>query len=261
MPSASAVAFISDVHGNALALEAVLSDVRRHAPDLVVNLGDQVWGQADPLGAYELQASLGAVEVRGNNDEKPLLGAGRLPAFEQPFAAWLSERVPRAALERLATLPVQAHLLGGRVLAAHGTPTSPWENLLWRLGGGGLVTRADADVRRDLAGVAAEVEVVVVGHTHVERVLELDGRLLVNAGPVSAQKDGDPRARWTLLTRRGWRWRVEQRRVEYDWHAAARAVMANEPVFDLEVAALLEASDQRRALKREMHEELAARRG
>jgi len=251
MPSSSAIAFISDVHGNALALEAVLSNIRRHAPDLVVNLGDQVWGQVDPLGAYELQASLDAVEVRGNNDEKPLLGPGRLPAFEQSFAAWLSERVPQVALERLAALPLSATLLDGQVLAAHGAPASPWKNLLWRLEGDGLVPQADADVRRDLAGVAEDVEVVVVGHTHVERVLELDGRLLVNAGPVCWQKDGDPRARWTLLTRRGGRWTVEQRRVEYDWHAAARAVMANAPVFDLEVAALLEARDQRKTLKSE----------
>lgn len=251
MLSSAAIAFMSDVHGNALALEAVLSDIRRHAPDAVVNLGDQVWGQVDPLGAYELQASIDAVEVRGNNDEKPLLGP-RLPAFEQPFAAWLSERVPQVALERLAALPLSATLLDGRVLATHGTPSSPWANLLWRLEGGGLVPRASADVRMDLTGVADDVEVVVVGHTHMERVLELDGRLLVNVGPVCWQKDGDPRARWTLLTRHGQRWTVDQRRVEYDWHAAARAVLANTPVFDLEVAALLEARDQRKALKSEM---------
>lgn len=244
MSSDSRIAVISDVHGNAPALEAVLADIRAHAPDLVVNLGDQVWGQVDPSGAYELQAELDAVEVRGNNDEKPLLEAGRLSAFEERYAAWLSRRVPAAALERLAALPLHASVLDGRVFAAHGTPASPWKNLLWDLQGSGLVPRTDADVLRELEDIDGDVEVVVVGHTHAERVVELGGRLLVNVGAVNWQTDGDPRARWTLLTHRAGRWTVDQRRVVYDWHAAARAVMANGPVFPEEVESLLDGADQ-----------------
>lgn len=48
------IAVLSDVHGNAFAAEAVLQDIKRRSPDLTVNLGDQVWGQADPLRALEL---------------------------------------------------------------------------------------------------------------------------------------------------------------------------------------------------------------
>ena len=50
----------------------------------------------------------------------------------------------------------------------------------------------------------------------------MDGRLLVNVGPVSSQGDGDPRARWALLKRCQGRWVLEARRVEYDWAAAAK---------------------------------------
>ena len=125
------IAAFSDAHGNSLALEAVLKDIQAQAPDLIVNLGDQVWGQVDPLGAYHLQADLQAVEVRGNNDEKPLLS--NLPAFESRYASWLAERVPAEALRRLGELPVQAPLLDGTVLAAHGTPSSPWQLLLWQV--------------------------------------------------------------------------------------------------------------------------------
>lgn len=237
------IAAFSDAHGNSLALEAVLKDIQAQAPDLIVNLGDQVWGQVDPLGAYHLQADLQAVEVRGNNDEKPLLS--NLPAFESRYASWLAERVPAEALRRLGELPVQAPLLDGTVLAAHGTPSSPWQLLLWQVAAGELVERPLAEVAAELEALAGVTELVLVGHTHRERTVRLQERLIVNVGPVAWQRDGDPRARWTLLTRASGRWTAEQRRVEYDWQAAAAAVLANRPVFAPEADSHLFGMSQR----------------
>ena len=71
------VAVISDVHGNAFALDAVLQDLRAASPDVIVNLGDQIEGSADPARAAAVQAGLGAVEVRGNNEEKLWPGGRR----------------------------------------------------------------------------------------------------------------------------------------------------------------------------------------
>ena len=121
-----AIAVISDVHGNAPALERVLTDIRGRVPDIVINLGDQVWGQVDPAGAYEMQAELSAVEVRGNNDARPLLPDARLNSVNVALKRWIKERVPVDALNRLASLPLSASVGDGRVLAAHGTPSSPW---------------------------------------------------------------------------------------------------------------------------------------
>ncbi|WP_049775044.1 metallophosphoesterase family protein [Deinococcus proteolyticus] len=83
------VAVISDTHGNAFALRAVLADIRATAPDLMLNLGDQVYGKADPRTAYELQAELGAVEVHGNTEEI-LSGSGEL-------RDWLRAQLPAEA--------------------------------------------------------------------------------------------------------------------------------------------------------------------
>ena len=38
------VAALADVHGNAVALEAVLAEVEREQPDLIVSCGDLTWG-------------------------------------------------------------------------------------------------------------------------------------------------------------------------------------------------------------------------
>lgn len=247
MATKASIAVFSDAHGNSLALEEVLKDIHRHAPDLVLNLGDQIWGQVDPLGAYDLQADLDAVEVRGNNDEKPLLARTGMSDFEQGYAEWLSKRVPTEAFERLGALPVSASALDGRILAAHGTPLSPWDLLLWKVEAGQLVRRTSEDITSQLGPVAEDVELVVVGHTHRERTVQLDGRLLVNVGPVAWQRDGDPRARWTLLTRDEAGWTAHNKRVDYDWQEAAAAVIRNQPFFMAEVDSHLQGVSKRPA--------------
>ena len=62
------LAVISDVHGNLLALEAVLQDITTRAVDDIVNLGDWVAGPLWPRETFELLADLGLRSVRGNHD-------------------------------------------------------------------------------------------------------------------------------------------------------------------------------------------------
>lgn len=225
------LAILTDVHGNAFALDAVLQDIAQSAPDLTVNLGDQLWGQADPVRALELLQALQAVEVRGNNDERLIAPPTTLPPSLVPLQMWLAERLPQEALTRVASLPTTATLADGLVLAAHGTPTSPWDSLLISWDGASYARRPDHEIRDRLA-VPPGTEVVLVGHMHCEDVRDLDGQLLVSVGPVSFQGDGDPRARWALLERRAGRWTVDFRRVRYDWDAAARWERAYGPLAE-----------------------------
>src|SRR5258708_21927813 len=62
-------AIVSDVHGNLRAFEAVLADLRRVAPDLVVQGGDLAYGGAHPAEIIDQIRALGWPGVRGNTDE------------------------------------------------------------------------------------------------------------------------------------------------------------------------------------------------
>ncbi|MDB5045175.1 MAG: metallophosphoesterase [Deinococcus sp.] len=214
------IAVLTDVHGNAFAAEEVIADIRKAQPDIIVNLGDQVWGQANPAAALELQLALNAVEVRGNNDERLILPTHQLTPAHIRLQAWLAHQLPERERERLATLPLTALLAEESVLAAHGTPASPWDSLLFTWDGQAFRQRSDHEVRERL-DIPSSVEVVVVGHMHREEVRMLDGRLLINVGPLSFQNDGDPRARWALLTRRNNAWSVRHRRVAFNYQACA----------------------------------------
>ncbi|WP_102126459.1 metallophosphoesterase family protein [Deinococcus planocerae] len=237
------VAVIGDVHGNAFALGAVLREVGEAAPDLVVNLGDQVEGSADPARAALMQADLaaaGALEVRGNNEEK-LWPGGRRSPLSRLYGEWLEAHVDAVALARLAALPLSARALDGALFACHGTPQSPWDSLLWvwqpqEAGGGFYRARDPRELRALVEPLGAEV--VLCGHTHRPGATRVGDTLVVNAGAVSDQVDGDPRARWTLLDLRRSGWTVEFRATPYDVEAAVRWSCAHTPFGDGQAALL-----------------------
>lgn len=226
-------AVISDVHGNRFALEAVLADLQAERPDLIANLGDQVHGASDPAGAYALQAELGAVEVRGNNEEK-LGGLGPVGPRQDRYTDWVRSVVGEPAADRLAALPLVAQLAGGDVLAAHASPQHAWSALfeVWR--GDRLDRLATPDEMLQRVAGYPRARVVVVGHSHRERLAVTGGVTFVNVGPVSWPVDGVPSARWALLERRRDLWSVEFRRVPYDVEAAVAWAARHGPGFSNE---------------------------
>ncbi|OOV12380.1 metallophosphoesterase family protein [Deinococcus sp. LM3] len=214
------VAVFGDVHGNRFALEAVARDIETHRPDAWVNLGDGLFGGADPAGAWALQRSLreefGVLEVRGNTDER--LGEPLTDTTEKRgMLAWLHEQLPAGAGAEVAALPTSVTLAGGEILAAHGKPDSAWTYLL-RDGG----AWAGDDLVQERLGDVGNARVVIVGHSHLEHVRQIGPVTVVNAGAVSRQKDGSPLARWVLLEGGDGIWNVTFRRVPYNIEAAAR---------------------------------------
>src|SRR5207244_5706415 len=61
-------AAIADVHGNYLALEAVLADIRAQGISEIVNLGDMASGPLDARRTMDALMALDAVHVLGNHD-------------------------------------------------------------------------------------------------------------------------------------------------------------------------------------------------
>jgi predicted phosphodiesterase len=234
------IAVLSDIHGNLPALEAVLEELGRERPDLVVDLGDVASG---PLWPRETTARLMALDwptIRGNHDRQALAAAPD-GDDDDAFAAAALTPVQRAWLAALRpTIPIA----GGTVLLVHGSPTSDMVALLETAvptygieGSPGTRAATLGEVRERLGAV--EAEVVLCGHTHVPRIVTVDGRLIVNAGslgrPAYDDDDpyehvvecGSPHARWAVLERTPRGWQAELRATAYDWTAAAARAEAN----------------------------------
>lgn len=68
------IAIITDIHANLPALQAVLRDIRRHAPDIILSLGDQINLGPSPRETLALLGDAGARCLHGNH-EGYVLGA------------------------------------------------------------------------------------------------------------------------------------------------------------------------------------------
>jgi hypothetical protein len=111
-------AAIADVHGNYLALEAVVADIRAQGIDEIVNLGDMASGPLDARRTMDALMALGAVHVLGNHDRYLIDGPPeKMGSWDRPAHAQLDAD----HLDWLRAVP-PTHVFRDRVFLCHATP-------------------------------------------------------------------------------------------------------------------------------------------
>jgi putative phosphoesterase len=211
------IAVISDVHGNLVALEAVLADIRAQGTDGIVALGDYLSGPFDPLGTADLFLDLAIPCVRGNHDRWIVEPREQ----DWPVDALVRGIVGDKHRDWLAALPLN-QVFEGEVFMCHGTPAA--DDVLWLEGvkpRGGTFQVTRAVIEREAEGF--DYPVLLCGHSHIARTLRLsDGRLVVNPGSVGLPLAlGSPDARYAVIERYAGNWAVTFRALPYDHQAAA----------------------------------------
>lgn len=227
------LAILSDIHGNVVALEAVLADLESRSADIVLNLGDCATGPLWPRETMELLGTLSAHSVRGNHDRWL---ADRDTHESAPIVAFTRSHLTEVHLAILRNLPPTLRP-DHDVLAVHGTPDSDTEYLLEELVDGRLALATPPTISRRLG--AAEATLVLCGHSHHQHMVHAAGDVVVlnpgsvgepryagNANPGIAEA-GSPHARYAIATRRGGKWQCELHAVPYDWEPVVRRARDN----------------------------------
>ncbi|GAB4518598.1 MAG: metallophosphoesterase family protein [Phycisphaerales bacterium] len=240
-------AIISDIHGNAAALRAVLADIdARGDVDRIVCLGDIIGYGPEPLACVDLVAERCAWSLMGNHDFGVLYEPTNFNAAAESAAYWtrlqfeetqdVEERSRRYRfLGRLRVRVVEADAVAGtrQLLAVHGSPRRPINEYIFPddAVGDQMKMRALFD---EIEGIA------IVGHTHVPGVFtdepefyppdELgegmkyrfspEEKAIVNVGSVGQPRDFDPRASYAVMDDEG----ISFVRVEYDIDATANRI-------------------------------------
>jgi putative phosphoesterase len=226
------LAILSDVHGNLVALEAVLARLAAEAVDQVVFLGDACLLGPEPAACVQRLRALGGPAIQGNTDHW-LLGAGPEPvqsdddqrrldimlwnaaALSSEDRAWLSSLAPTAALE----LPGSQ-----RLVACHGSPQSFVESI--------TPATPEADLERMVAG--AEPALVAAGHTHQALLRRWRRVRFINPGSVGLAPESQanlrrptPWAEYAVIDATAAGLNVEFRRQGFEFEALARAARAS----------------------------------
>ena len=194
------LALLTDIHGNAAALEAVLADLAERKVDAVYCLGDLVGYGPEPNQVVALIRDANIPCVRGNYDDGVGFARGSCGCYYADDDARANGDASYAFTDGevsddnrawLASLPddLRVEPAGWRVRLVHGSPRRLNEYL--------LVDRDERTFHRLARGVDADV--LCFGHTHQSWHRVVDGVLFVNAGSVGRPKDGDPRAGYTVL--------------------------------------------------------------
>jgi len=222
------VAALADVHGNAPALAAVLAEVEREAPDVVVFCGDLTWGSLPG----ETLALVRALEiptrfVRGNAERALLeLQAGEVA---EPTAReqWMLAQHGEEDLALLAmfepTVSVDVDALGPTCFC-HGSPRSDEEC---------VTEETPAERVREFMADRDE-GVVVTAHVHLPYERSVGDVRLLGPGSVGLPYGVGGAAFWALLGPD-----VALRRTEYDVEdAVARMRATGDPKVE-EIAELM----------------------
>ena len=225
------LAAFSDVHGNAIALEAVRRAIEAAAPDAVLIAGDLVMNGPEPAAAVdalrELEAA-GALVVQGNTDVAvadfdyaaafPQYTDGVPDAF-RAAAEWAHDALGEERLDWLRRLPAERRLRtedDTLVLVTHASPGSQTA---------GFDPALDASVTLERLS-RTDARVIVCGHTHLPDVRDFGWKVIVNDGSAGYVFDGDPTASWALIDLVDGEVTAQIMRTAFDALAVANAISA-----------------------------------
>lgn len=226
------VAIVSDIHGNLVALEAVLADLDKDPPDAVICLGDVVVTGPQPRQVIARLAELSWPIVMGNTDAwllDPQPWDAKDEETQQVLAVelWGASIMTREDLAFIDSFQPTVRLdlgHGHSLLCYHGSPHANTDFI-------GPMT-AEEELETKLGGFQATI--MAGGHTHQQMLRRYQGSLLINPGSVGMpyqNLDGKTQnplwAEYALVSNPSGRLQVEFRRVPVDFERLAAAVHAS----------------------------------
>ena len=214
------IAVISDIHGNCLALETVLTDIKQSRINKLVCLGDAVQGGPQPAETVALLRDLACPTVMGNSDDWLLTGVTTesLTPLQYQIRDWTLSKLSAMDREFIArfqpTIEIELSK-NKRLLCFHGSPRSYDDNI--------LSTTTDAELQELLGDGLSYI--YAGGHVHSQLLRRIGDAYYLRPGSVGRTYDRnrieasfrlDPWAEYAILTATETQFSIEFRRVLLD---------------------------------------------
>ena len=220
------IAVISDMHGNNLAFESVLSDIKQKGADQIVCLGDAIQGGPQPAEVVQNLRALNCPVVMGNADAWLLSGEEtgdegippeRLRKMGE-IRLWSLSQLTQgdktfiSSFQPTVTIPLEMDF---DLLCFHGSPAS-FDDI--------ILPDAPKDIFNKYLGAYSD-HILTGGHTHAQQIRRNGELFFFNPGSVGFayshyQPDGqfhaDPWAEYAILTVENGQTGLEFRRIPFD---------------------------------------------
>ncbi|MVN21136.1 metallophosphoesterase family protein [Mucilaginibacter arboris] len=228
-------AVISDIHGNSLALKAVLEDIQLRKVDVIVNLGDHVFGPLEPQKTADLIFGRQMICISGNKDRDILENLDQ--STQDETLEQVKKNLDKRSIDWLKSLP-STQSIDRLIFACHGTPESDNAYLLEEVTENGVFVYKDEELVAKTANIKEQI--ILCGHSHVNRVIWLsNGKIILNPGSVGlpaylgnakvrfAMESMTPHAKYALIYAGKNSINIEQINCSYDWNAASETARKN----------------------------------
>ncbi|MCC6905243.1 MAG: metallophosphoesterase family protein [Anaerolineae bacterium] len=236
------IALISDIHGNAIALDTVLRRIEAEEVDRIICMGDVTAVGPQPRECLDRVAALGCPLIMGNHDRWLLTGDDGLlvPKSSQDDAelfrvvkdidSWCREQLSPGDLDFISTFQQSIEVtlsegLSGEVLKMlvfHGSPKLDTDIIL---------SSTPAQALDEMLG-ETDATLLAGGHTHVQMIRRHHAKVIINPGSVGAPFEFTPRgeirnpwwAEYAMITVEKGHLGIDLRRLHCDQHAITQAV-------------------------------------
>lgn len=217
------IAFISDIHGNFTALQAVLADIKSQNADQIICLGDTVTLGPQPKEVLNTLRELNCVLIKGNHD-MVVLDPEEAEKYEItehliPDLYWCRERLTRDDLNFIEMFKSTYEIKlpnGVTILCFHGSPLSTTD----------LIQSTTPAELLDKYFEGHIADVFIGGHSHIQMYRRHGDTLVLNSGSVGnaftyAYSPGNvpsllPWAEYTIISQNENYLDVDLRRVYFD---------------------------------------------
>lgn len=218
------LALLGDIHGNDLALAAVLEAASVAKVERLLVTGDLVGYYFEPLQVLELLSEWQCDVVRGNHEDmlaKARSDKSYLETVEVRYGSGVRlaiDQLNSQQLDSLCTLPhpLDLNIEGVRILLSHGAP--------WNLD---QYIYPDTDLEMLAGCLPQNFDLVVMGHTHYPMLRQIGSTLVVNPGSVGQTRDRKSGACWALFDTKDHS--IELRRESYDSSNLVRECLLRHP--------------------------------
>jgi putative phosphoesterase len=190
------IAILSDIHGNYLALEAVLNEATRAGVEYLFILGDVVGYYYHPDKVMELLGAWPAELIQGNHEQmlkNTITNAAVLKDYKEKYGSGLEfafTKLNQETQQKLVNLSSHKiheidHL---KLELCHG---SPWDRDYYIY----------PDSKTEILDKCADTEAdyVFMGHTHYPYIYQNKRKVIANAGSVGQSREKGSIASWIVL--------------------------------------------------------------